>query len=108
MSASDEQRQESLSRARDGKPNANYGVIIAGMVAKGIPLADIEPRVNVFSYNAWQALNRQVRKGEHGVRISTYIKMSKKDKETGKVTKSGTRPRTCSVFHISQTDPFTK
>ena len=34
---------------------------------------DVKPRENVFTYKAWQALGRQVRKGEKGVKVCVYI-----------------------------------
>jgi antirestriction protein ArdC len=82
----------------------NYASIFEGFMARGLPESAIEPRVNVFTYNAWLALGRQVRKGEHGVKVVTFVPMSKEDpKEPGKVDK-WRAPRTTTVFHISQTD----
>ncbi len=69
----------------------------------GIEAHDIRPRENVFTFNAWKALGRVVRKGQHGVRIITRVPCSKTDKSTGEVT-SYTRPRTTTVFHLSQTE----
>jgi antirestriction protein ArdC len=80
-------------------------------MAKGIPEADIRPRENVFTYNAWLALGRQVRRGERGVKISTFVALEGK-KDAGNVDAVGkpgrrtTRPWTATVFHISQTDPI--
>ena len=91
---------EALSRARQGNSVANYAAIYEGFAAKGIPASDIEPRVNVFTYNAWRALGRQVRKGEKGVKVFTFAPVT--DKDTGDVV--GKRPWTSTVFHISQTD----
>lgn len=75
-------------------------------MAKGIDAADIEPRVNVFTYHAWLALGRQVRKGEHGVRVTTFIPMTKTDATTGEKKPIGRRARGTTVFHVSQTDPI--
>ena len=55
---------ESLNRAKNGDSLANYQAIMQGFADKGIAANDIIPRENVFTYNAWLALNRQVRKGE--------------------------------------------
>ena len=76
-------QQEALARAVQSPSMANYPAIFAGFTAKGIAEADIKPRENVFSFHAWKALGRQVRKGEHGVRIATVRKGEKTDKETG-------------------------
>ena len=104
-------QQEALSRATNPIGSlTNYPSIISGFTAKGIPEADILPRRNVFTYEAWRALGRQVRRGEHGVRVITYVPTTTKtgeiDPETGEEkTIGGKRPWTATVFHISQTDP---
>jgi hypothetical protein len=97
-------RTEALRRATDGQSLANYPAIILGFTAKGIPEADILPRINVLTFEAWKAVGRHVRKGEHGVRIVTVITTEKKD-DQGNVTEAQRRPWHTTVFHISQTDP---
>jgi len=81
----------------------NYPAIIAGFIEKGLAADDIRPRENVFTFNAWKALGRHVKKGEHGVRVLTYINGKKKDTE-GK-EKGFSFPRSSTVFHVSQTEP---
>jgi hypothetical protein len=93
------QQTESLNRAKNGDSLLNYPSIMTGFMAKGINPSDIIPRVNVFTYNAWIALGRQVSKGEHGVKVVTWIDAS--DKITGNPTKLC---RSSTVFHISQTE----
>jgi len=107
--------KEALANATGHESMVNYPAIFNGFAEKGIAEDDIEPRVNVFTYNAWRALGRQVRKGEHGVKILTWISISTSIKkeventETGeKETKTGRRPKTTTVFHISQTDLIEK
>lgn len=94
---------EALERAKRSESYANYGTIIDGFMAKGIPATEISPRVNVFTFNAWKALGRTVRKGEHGVRVTTFAEYTKEDKATGEQIKSK-RPWHTTVFHVSQTD----
>ena len=114
--ASSYQQAESLSKAVNGRLGpelqqqaldrqsfANYSTIYREFMARGIPEADIKPRVNVFTYNAWQALGRQVRKGEHGVKVVTFITAEKLNRKTGK-RESSRRPWSSTVFHVSQTD----
>lgn len=98
-------QQEALSNALQSPSLTNYPAIFQGFMAKGIPESDIKPRENVFTFNAWQALGRQVRKGEHGVAVCTWIPMSKKD-ENGEAQPVGRKPRTTTVFHVSQTQPM--
>jgi N-terminal domain of anti-restriction factor ArdC len=92
---------ESLARIQSGDSLSNYPVIFAGFQSKGIPLNDIKPRENVFTYNAWKALNRQVRKGESGVKVITWIPCKDKDTENSRML-----CKHSTVFHISQTDPI--
>lgn len=94
---------EALSRAVNGLSLGNYPAIFTGFMAKGVPESEIRPRENVFTYQAWRALGRQVRRGEHGVKVVTFVEMAKEDKETGE-KKPFRRPWTTTVFHISQTD----
>ena len=100
-----ELQQEALSRARGGLSASNYGAIFAGFAAKGI--GDIRPRENVFTFNAWKALGRQVNKGEHGVKVITWIEGTKEKPlaDGEKVKRAVSFPRTTTVFHVSQTSP---
>jgi len=95
---------EALQRARTSNSTANFSAIFEGFESKGIPADQIEPRVNVLTYNAWLALGRQVRRGEHGVKVCTFVSMTKKSDE-GNAESIGKRPRMTTVFHITQTDP---
>ena len=97
-------RREALSRAISGQSVANYAQIYRGFMARGIPESEIKPRENVFTYDAWRALGRQVRRGEHGVKVLTFIDCQKKDEETSEVKETYRRPWFTTVFHISQTD----
>jgi hypothetical protein len=99
--------RESLSRAVNGITMSNYPDIFRGFMACGIPEADIRPRENVFTYHAWRALGRQVRKGEHGVKVHTWIDATKETTADGVTKEQAYRfCRTVTVFHVSQTDPI--
>lgn len=93
------QSLESLQRAKAGDSLLNYPAIFTGFANKGINANEVIPRENVFTYNAWKALGRQVRRGESGVKCVTWIDTT--DKETGLPKKLC---RSTTVFHISQTD----
>ncbi len=93
----DEQQTEALGRATNGQSTANYDAILQGFADKGIH--DAEPRQNVFTYAAWQKLGRQVQKGQHGVKINTWILCRKKNSE-----ETYKRPKRVTVFHVSQTE----
>ena len=100
-------RLESLRRAVSGQSFTNFPAIFQGFAAKGIPESEIRPRENVFTFDAWKALGRYVRKGEHGVKVVTFIETKSKemDQDTGE-PKMIRRPWTTTVFHISQTEPL--
>ena len=97
---------EALSRAAGGMSIMNYAAIVNGFTAKGIAEADIQPRVNVFTFHAWKALGRSVKKGEHGVKVCTWVPVGPKRDENGDPVKgtAGKRPHTAVVFHVSQTE----
>jgi hypothetical protein len=98
---------EALSHAVSGQSFSNYPAIITGFTAKGVPGADIKPRENVFTFNAWKALGRSVKKGEHGVQVVTFIDCTPKSDsgDGGDKPKSYRRPWTTTVFHVTQTEP---
>lgn len=111
----DELQADALSRAIGNLSLTNWPAIFAGFIAKGIPESDIRPRENVFTYHAWRALGRQVRRGEHGVKVITFVSIKGKGDKDGVATNDvdGTdkpkrrgysRPWNATVFHVSQTD----
>ena len=95
-------QHEALARARGNESASNYPAIFAGFMERGIPEHEIHPRENVFTYHAWRALGRTVKKGEHGVHILTWIACDKKD-DAGEVIETYRRPKSAVVFHVSQT-----
>ena len=104
-SSKEDARREALVRAVSGQSLSNFPAIFEGFTAKGIPEAEIKPRENVFTFDAWKALGRVVRRGEHGVKVVTFIECTKEDKDSG-VKESFRRPWRTTVFHISQTEPL--
>ena len=104
----DTAERESLNRAISSQSFSNFPAIFQGFAAKGIAQSEIKPRENVFTYQAWRALGRQVRRGEHGVKVVTFIDCKSKelDADTGE-RKIIRRTWTTTVFHISQTEAIT-
>jgi hypothetical protein len=98
----DEIQAKALENAVSGDSEANYKAIFDGFEAKGIETSAILPRINVFTYKAWLAIGRVVKKGESGVKIGTVIECAKKDPQTGTKTPVKKRKVT-TVFHVSQT-----
>ena len=97
-----EMQQEALHRAKSGQSILNEAIVIGEFIARGIPQDQIAPRDNCLTFHAWKALGRSVKKGEHGVRIVTWIPTRDKDEE-GRETSGKLRPKTAFVFHVSQT-----
>ena len=95
---------EAIDRAQTGQSLMNYPAIYAGFMAKGITEADILPRENVFTFNAWKALGRSVKKGEHGVKVVTFITCmgAVRDPSTGEERATPTAGRTPRPFFISR------
>ena len=104
----EQMEQEALGRAVGSQVLTNYPTIFRGFMARGIPEGDIRPRENVFTYHAWRALGRQVRRGEKGVKVTTWAPITEKNEETGERKVTGKRPWSAVVFHVSQTDPIAK
>lgn len=103
---------KALQNAQADRSWANYETIFDEFMQRGIPVEEITPRVNVFTYHAWRALGRQVRKGEKGVKILSMAPITRRaddndaqaDQGEGKPARM--RPVSAVVFHISQTDPI--
>ena len=104
-----EKYQEALNRAQASLSLTNYPAVYNYFMEMGIPEAEIKPRENVLTFNAWKALNRYVRKGEHGCKILTYLEGSKTvtNEETGEPEEKRWRtPWSSVVFHVSQTQTY--
>jgi hypothetical protein len=105
----EEIEREALQRAEQGQSFSNYPAIYAGLAEKGIAEDDIDPRVNVLTFHAWKAKGRSVKKGEHGVRVVTYVNLPPKVNERGETERPALRRmKTAHVFHISQTEERTR
>src|SRR5713101_2105891 len=84
-SGKEEARQAALTRAVSGQSYSNFPAIFQGFAEKGIPESEIKPRENVFTFDAWKALGGVVRRGEHGIKVVTFIDCQSKetDRDTG-------------------------
>lgn len=96
MSTATETPIEALNRIQS-KRSQNDIAVIYQFAACGVPVENIEPRVNVLTFNAWKAKGRRVAKGATGQRVTVWIPVEK-DGE-----KDGVRPTTAVLFHESQT-----
>jgi hypothetical protein len=83
--------QATVDKAQRGMSIHNDTLVIAAFQERGI---EATPRVDVFTFNAWLAKGRVVRKGQKGVKIVTFFEKP----DGSKVSRSVT------VFHVSQTD----
>lgn len=79
---------------------------LANMVAaeESCPMAGedgaCEAYQDIFTYNRWQALGYQVRRGEHGTKLTVFVPI--KDKTSNEVV--GRRPKLSWVFCRHQVD----
>lgn len=110
MATIQKQRQarahRALSRARSG--GSLYNDMDAERQARDAGYPDAQARVNLLTFKAWQALGRNVRKGEKScAKVVTWIPAGKvvgRDPETGDPIREGKRPWTAYLFHVSQTE----
>ena len=93
-----------LQRARSGASLMNEAQAIREFVERGIPEEEIRPRENVLTFNAWRAVGRYVRKGEHGVKLTVWVPVVEDDPRGGEPTVTGKRAVSAVVFHESQTE----
>lgn len=100
-----EKAAEAYARATQSPSLANYPAIFQGFMDRGIPEEAIRPRENVFTFHAWRAKGRTVRKGEHGVKVITWKPITRTDPKTGKETTLRIMG-SATVFHVSQTEPL--
>ena len=94
--------QQALTNAKNSKSFVNYDAIFNGFMEMGIAPDAISPRENVYTFNAWKALGRIVSRGQHGVKVVTFV-VGKKVADDGTYT-TFKMPRTTTVFHVSQTE----
>lgn len=62
-----------------------------------------KPYVDWFTYDRWQALGRQVQRGEKAVRLRSFAPVRKRDEQSGEERIVGKRPRAVFVFCRCQT-----
>ena len=94
---------ETQARTFDGHSTANETIVLMELAAKGC--TSCEPYKDIFTYRRWQAQGFQVQKGEHGIKLTTYIPIHKTD-DDGKQVQTGRRPRTTTVFCACQVKPI--
>lgn len=106
--------ENSLANASRHAPNSNDIPVIMEFQTRGLSSDKVHtfgPEQNVYTYNAWQAKGRQVRKGERSVRCTVWIPVVVKGKpdairESDRKDRTRSRMHNACLFHISQTDPI--
>ncbi len=58
----------------------------------------------VAGFKTWQTMNRQVRKGEHGIRILAPMMCNRRDDDGNETGETFVRFRSVAVFDVAQTD----
>ena len=104
--ARERMQREALARCRNCR-ESNQELVIRSFVQRGIPAADILPGENVLTFNAWRALGRSVKRGEHGVKIPVIFDAEREARPGETAAADGkvhSKVKTCAVvFHVSQT-----
>jgi antirestriction protein ArdC len=77
----------------------NYSLHNSWLIASQRPDA-----TQVAGFRAWQELGRQVRRGEHGIRIFAPVTVKERDEDGAETGERLTFFRMVSVFDIAQTD----
>lgn len=97
---------DALGRAVNGQSLRNYAAIFEGCDERGIPEGEVQPRENVFTYNAWRGKGRQVSRGQKGIRISVWVPGASGNEDRPEDYGGGRDGywRTAHVFHVSQTE----
>ena len=70
--------------AAEAKEFDGYSERNAAIVADALT-CDCEPYEDVYTYDRWQALGRQVVKGQHGIKLSITKAYEIEDKDTGEL-----------------------
>ena len=102
--ATDTRAADALARAQKGASANTDAQVISFFAAHGI---DATPRLDVFTYAAWQALGRTVCKGESGCRLRVWLN-SKSGSEGDDEGAGRGFFKSVSVFHILQTAPISE
>jgi len=77
-----------------GYSRANAAVLT--MTAE-VKRCQCQPYKDWFTYQRWLAQGYQVQKGEHGIRLTTWIAVTKKDEDGNEVV-TGRRPKSYTRF----------
>ena len=85
---------EQEAKSFTGYSMANALIVAAAAAKRG---CQCQPYEDWYTYKRWLAQGYQVKRGEHGVRLSTFVEMTKTDDEGNKVN-VGKRPWTSIVF----------
>ena len=102
---------ERIARIKAGF-SQNDVLAIMAFADAGIDPDDITPRENVFTFNAWKDVGRQVAKGANGIPVTVWVPKKGKGKDApaptvdGKPSPGSMFPKTTRLFHISQTLPL--
>jgi len=88
--------------ADEAKTFGGYSIgnaMVLAMAAKARG-CDCQPYKDWFTYRRWRAQGCQVQKGEHGVKLSVFVKTERKDKDAAgnDVTTTDSFPWMTTVF----------
>lgn len=78
---------------------------VNAMIARAGKACNCQPYVDIFTFRRWNAQGYRIIKGQHGTKLTTWINVTKVDKESGEKVPAGTLPKTAHVFCRCQVKP---
>ena len=93
---------EQATTFENGYSTASILIVTQALQERG---CDCQPYTDTFTYNRWKAQGMQVQKGEHGIKLMTYIPVTK-ETDDGKTEVTHTRPWSTTVFCRHQVKPI--
>lgn len=69
------------ARSFDSFSLANAALAVSELTARGVCDGTCQPYTDILTYRRWQALGMQVKRGEHGVHLSVFVKSETTDED---------------------------
>jgi hypothetical protein len=87
-------QQEKIQKAKsfDTFSENNYSILKSKLAC------NCEPYEDIFTFNRWSLQGFKINKGEHALKIITYVKFDIKNEKTGEIIKTISKPKSTCVF----------
>jgi hypothetical protein len=91
MTAQEKQEKAQQAKTFDTFSAQNYSILKAKLACT------CEPYQDIFTFNRWSLQGYKINKGEHALKIMTYVKYDIRDKNDN-IVKTISKPKTTNVF----------